>query len=68
MGEGKREESESGLRLNGSTETEIAEHFQEFLKLMKKKKGNTTVTLEIKMFEGAFFSHFSLFFHCKIGM
>ena len=38
MGEGKREESESGLRLNGSTETEIAEHFQEFLKLMKKKK------------------------------
>ena len=55
MGEGTREEPESGLRLNGSTETEIAEHFQEFLKSWKRKKGITTATLEIKEYEGGFF-------------
>lgn len=38
MGEGMREEPESGLRLNGSTETEIAENCQEFLKSWKKKE------------------------------
>ena len=62
MGEGMRKEPESGLRLNGSTETEIAEHFQEFLKSWKRKKGITTATLEIKKYEGAFFNHFLYFF------
>ena len=64
MGERKREESESGLRLNGNTEAEIAEHFQEFLKSWEKqtnKQTNTTVTLEIKKYEGPFF-FFTFFF------